>query len=154
MRSRGSQEDGFLLTLIVWERTCKGTLLIAVGIGLLGLAHRNFGDVVTHLIRTLNLDVDRRSVQMFASRLDFLTGKTAIELSEAALLLGILDWIQAVGLYYKKRWAEVLTVASLAILIPFEVIHFWQRWNALRAIGVAINVLVVVYLFRRLRLGK
>jgi len=69
-------------------------------------------------------------------------------------MLGLLDWTQAIGLYYRKRWAEYLTVVSVAILIPFELIHFWQRWNAPRAIGVGINVIVVAYLYGRLRRGK
>jgi|GEM_PF-6934468 len=154
MSRKAKEEGGFLLGLIVWERACKGTLLILLGIGLLSFGRRGPGEVIKEVVRALNLDVDRRSVQAVVGRLELLTGKAVIQISLAALILGVLDWIQAIGLYYKKRWAEFFTLVSVSLLIPFEVVHFWERWNALRALGVGLNALVVIYLYRRLQHGK
>jgi uncharacterized membrane protein (DUF2068 family) len=156
MRSRKPRKEngGFLLALIVWERAIVGTLLILVGVGLFSLVDRDVGGLARKLVRTLNLDVDNQYLQYFLNRLDLLNGPIILRLSAGTLLFGTLGWIQALGLYYKRRWAEYLTAVSVGLFVPFEIYHFHQRWNELRFMGVALNILIVVYLVDRLRRGK
>jgi uncharacterized membrane protein (DUF2068 family) len=156
MRSPGIRKEngGFLLALIVWEMAIKGTLLILLGIGLLSLAGRDVGALMKELLLAFSLDVDNHYVRLLVSRLDLMTGKTVVQLSGGTILFGVLYWVQAVGLYYKRRWAEFLTTVSVGIFIPVEIYHFHERWNGLRVAGVLLNVLIVVYLYSRLRRGR
>jgi uncharacterized membrane protein (DUF2068 family) len=62
--------------------------------------------------------------------------------------------VEAAGLWFRKRWAEWLTVVTTSTLIPFEVwkLVFQPHGRALIILGVLIvNVAIVVYLSLQLR---
>ncbi len=65
---------------------------------------------------------------------------------------GLLEGIEAVGLWLGKRWAEYLTFVATTILLPLEVYEIIHRQSALKIIGFLINVAVVVYLLFAKRL--
>jgi uncharacterized membrane protein (DUF2068 family) len=70
----------------------------------------------------------------------------------ALLGYGLLEGIEAVGLWLIKRWAEYLTFVATAILLPFEVYELVNRVSALKIIGFIINLAVVIYLIWAKRL--
>jgi uncharacterized membrane protein (DUF2068 family) len=70
----------------------------------------------------------------------------------ALLLYGVLEGIEAVGLWYAKRWAEYLTFIATALLLPLEVYEIVHRVSALKVIGFAINLAIVFYLVYAKRL--
>jgi uncharacterized membrane protein (DUF2068 family) len=65
---------------------------------------------------------------------------------------GLLEGIEAVGLWYTKRWAEYLTFLATTILLPLEIYEILDRGSALKIIGFLINVAVVIYLLFAKRL--
>ena len=65
---------------------------------------------------------------------------------------GVLEGVEAVGLWYTKRWAEYLTFIATTILLPLEIYELTERISALKIIGLIINVAVVVYLLYAKRL--
>jgi uncharacterized membrane protein (DUF2068 family) len=69
-------------------------------------------------------------------------------------LLGfaILEGVEAVGLWFTKRWAEYLTFLATTILLPIEIAELIHRVSPLKVIGFIINVAVVVYLLFAKRL--
>jgi uncharacterized membrane protein (DUF2068 family) len=88
-------------------------------------------------------------------RLDSLltVGPTAAR--NAALAVGayaILEGVEAVGLWFQRRWAEYLTLIATAAFLPFEVRELIDRITAFRVIGFLLNVAVVVYLLYAKRL--
>jgi uncharacterized membrane protein (DUF2068 family) len=50
----------------------------------------------------------------------------------------------------RKRWAEYLTTGVTASLVPLELYELLEQPSALKAAGIALNVLIVVYLAARL----
>ena len=71
----------------------------------------------------------------------------------AALLgYGLLEGIEAVGLWYTKRWAEYLTFVATTLLLPLEIYELTSRFSVLKVIGFIINVAVVIYLLYAKRL--
>jgi uncharacterized membrane protein (DUF2068 family) len=65
---------------------------------------------------------------------------------------GLLEGIEAVGLWYTKRWAEYLTFVATTLLLPLEIYEIVSRGSALKVIGFVINVAVVIYLLFAKRL--
>jgi uncharacterized membrane protein (DUF2068 family) len=61
-------------------------------------------------------------------------------------LYAIINAVEAVGLWYAKRWAEYLTVVEASVFIPFEIIELTASISVLKLLALAINVVVVVYL--------
>jgi len=79
--------------------------------------------------------------------------KRAIETIGAALLgYGVLEGVEAVGLWYAKRWAEYLTLLVTASLLPVEVYELVDRATPFKVVAFVLNVAVVVYLLYAKRL--
>ena len=64
----------------------------------------------------------------------------------------MLEGIEAVGLWFAKRWAEYLTFLATTILLPLEIYEIIHRQSLLKIIGFIINVAVVIYLLYAKRL--
>jgi hypothetical protein len=60
--------------------------------------------------------------------------------------------VEGVGLVFRRRWAEWLTVVVTASFIPVEIYELGHRPSPGKAVTLALNVLIVAYLlWRRLR---
>jgi len=83
----------------------------------------------------------------------FTTSSSHLHLVGAVLLVyGVVEGIEAVGLWYQRRWAEYLTFLVTASLLPLEIYELANRATVFKAIAFVINVAVVVYLLRAKRL--
>jgi len=58
----------------------------------------------------------------------------------------ILEGTEAVGLWRGRRWAEYLTFVATALLLPLEIYEISHRPTVLKAVTLAINLAVVLYL--------
>jgi uncharacterized membrane protein (DUF2068 family) len=72
----------------------------------------------------------------------------------AAIVLAyaVVEGIEAVGLWYQRRWAEYLTFLVTASLLPLEVYEIVTRLSPLKIVAFVINVAVVMYLLVAKRL--
>ena len=77
---------------------------------------------------------------------------TLKEVGVALLAYGALEGIEAVGLWFARRWAEYLTFISTTVLLPLEVYEIIHGGTVLKVIGFLINLAVVAYLLFRKRL--
>jgi uncharacterized membrane protein (DUF2068 family) len=64
----------------------------------------------------------------------------------------LLEGIEAVGLWFAKRWAEYLTFIATSLLLIPEVYELTGRITATKIIALVINIAVVVYLLLAKRL--
>jgi hypothetical protein len=108
----------------------RGLLLLAGGIYLLVKSGANFGDIATHIAARLELDPRRPFIRHLVAKLELTEG---------------------IGMLRRKRWAEWLTVVATALLVPFEAYELVRHPSWLKAIGITVNVLIVVYLVRVVR---
>src|SRR5262249_42009678 len=69
----------------------------------------------------------------------------------AAIGYGVLELVEGYGLWRRFRWAEWLTVIATSLLIPVELYELVHRPSALKAAGLAVNVLIVLYPLRVVR---
>jgi uncharacterized membrane protein (DUF2068 family) len=74
------------------------------------------------------------------------------QLGAVLLVYAAVEGIEAVGLWYQRRWAEYLTFLVTASLLPLEIYEIITRTTALKVIAFVINVAVVVYLLLAKRL--
>jgi uncharacterized membrane protein (DUF2068 family) len=83
----------------------------------------------------------------------FTTSSSHLHLLGGALLsYGVVEGIEAVGLWYQRRWAEYLTFLVTASLLPLEIYEIVNRATVFKVIAFIINALVVVYLLLAKRL--
>jgi uncharacterized membrane protein (DUF2068 family) len=60
--------------------------------------------------------------------------------------------LEAVGLWFARRWAEYLTFVETTALVPFEVYELVNRLSALKLLTLIINLAVVAFLLISKRL--
>jgi len=68
------------------------------------------------------------------------------------LVYALVEGVEAVGLWYQRRWAEYLTFLVTASLLPLEVYEIVNRLSPFKVTAFVINVAVVVYLLFAKRL--
>ena len=74
------------------------------------------------------------------------------EVGVALIVYGVLEGVEAVGLWFAKRWAEYLTFVSTTILLPLEIYELSHKVSALKVIGFLINLAIVIFLLYDKRL--
>jgi uncharacterized membrane protein (DUF2068 family) len=83
----------------------------------------------------------------------FTTSSAHLHLLAAVLLAyAAVEGIEAVGLWYQKRWAEYLTFLVTASLMPFEIYEITTRATVFKVLAFIINLAVVIYLLLAKRL--
>jgi len=83
----------------------------------------------------------------------FTTSSSHLHLLGAVLLAyGAVEAVEAIGLWYQRRWAEYLTFLVTASLLPLEVYEIADRTTPFKVIAFLINVAVVAYLLLAKRL--
>jgi uncharacterized membrane protein (DUF2068 family) len=154
--------DRVVLRLIAIDRAIHFVILVALGIGIVAIAG-NEASVRTRFYRILTDlqgGVAGGPVQTSGhvgllgefDKLFSLHSGTLRELGIALLSYGVLEGIEAVGLWLIKRWAEYLTFLATALLLPLEVYEIIHKGTALKVIGLLINLAVVIYLLFAKRL--
>jgi uncharacterized membrane protein (DUF2068 family) len=154
--------DRVVLRLIAVDRVFHFVILVLLGIAVLAIAGNEaalkgrFYRVLTDLQGGVAGGPVQNSghVGIFGEfdKLFSLRSGTLKEVGIALLAYGLLEGVEAVGLWLTKRWAEYLTFLATTILLPLEVYEIATKGTPLKVIGFLINVAVVVYLLLRKRL--
>jgi uncharacterized membrane protein (DUF2068 family) len=70
----------------------------------------------------------------------------------AVALYAVIEGLEAVGLWYQRRWAEYLTFIATTLLIPVELYELSIRVTPFKVVALIVNIAVVVYLLFAKRL--
>jgi uncharacterized membrane protein (DUF2068 family) len=146
---RETQPVDTVVRLIIIERAVRGSLVFILGIALLANSPRVV-TVVREWVAELDASPERRLFPRLLATIlrpigQFQT-RTVMLLGIGALLFGILELTEAVGLARRRRWAEYLTVIAGCIGIPFEVMEVAHRQTPIRISILLINIAIVIYL--------
>jgi uncharacterized membrane protein (DUF2068 family) len=152
--------DKIVLRLIATDRAFHFVAL--AGLGVLVLLFSANRRTLHHTFYKVLADLQGGTIsgQSHASRgllheLDnlFTTSSTHLHLLAAVLLAyAAVEAIEAVGLWYQRRWAEYLTFLVTASLMPFEIYEIATRATVFKALAFIVNLAVVIYLLLAKRL--
>lgn len=150
-----------VLRILAVERLVRGVVLLAGAYAV--VRFRSSQASLRHLF-----DVDLPSARPLADRLGFDLDHSSVvaaihralaarpgTLGLIALFLGgygVLELVEAVGLWRVRRWAEYLTVVSTAVFLPLEMREIIERPTAARIATLIVNIAAVVYLLVAKRL--
>jgi uncharacterized membrane protein (DUF2068 family) len=152
--------DKIVLRLIAIDRAFHFVAL--AGLGVLVLLFSANRRTLHHTFYKVLADLQGGTVsgQSHASRgllheLDslFTTSSAHLHLLAAVLLAyAAVEAVEAVGLWYQRRWAEYLTFIVTASLMPFEIYEIAHRATVFKVLAFIINLAVVIYLLFAKRL--
>ncbi len=154
--------DRIVLRLIAVDRMFHFVVLALLGAGVLAFtAHKaSLRDAYYRILSALQGGVAGGPVQTSGhvgilhelDRLFTLNSGTLHEVGAALLAYGVLEGVEAVGLWYGKRWAEYLTFIATTLLLPLEIYEIIHQGTVLKVIGFIINLAVAIWLLYRKRL--
>ncbi|WP_228431099.1 DUF2127 domain-containing protein [Baekduia soli] len=151
--------DRVVLRLIALNRA-----LHFLGLGLLGMAILLFSanradlrDVVLRVVTDVSGESSSASAAQHGlrHRVDQLFSLRSSRLhlfAAIALVYASVEGLEAVGLWWGRRWAEYLTLVVTASLLPLEVYELSQHVTAFKIVAFVVNVAVVAYLLYAKRL--
>ena len=153
--------DLVILRLLAVERLVRGLLVLLVAYGVFrfrgkqGTIEEAFNKdlpLIQKLADTFHWNFeDSAVVRAIHSFLAFKQSTLAI-LAVGLAIYGLLQLIEAVGLWLAKRWGEYFAVVATAAFIPIEVYELVEKITWLRIVALLINVGAVVYLLLTKRL--
>lgn len=143
--------DDRLLRLIAVFKFFKAGLLIAVGIGLFKLLHKDVGDVFMHWSETLRLDPGSHFVNLALEKAARVSPAQVKKLGLGSFLYAGLFLAEGTGLWLRKRWGEWLTVIITSSLVPVEIYEIYRHFSYAKVVVLALNVAVVLYLIYHMR---
>jgi len=139
-----------ILRLIAVFKLVKAAGLIAVGLGALSMRHGHDGSWLGEWLDALTADPHGRYVERLLARLSALDAHTLRAVGIGSLLYAVLYSIEGIGLMLGRVWAEVMTTLITTSFIPLEIYELVVHPSWTKAAVIAANVLVVLYLLRRL----
>lgn len=142
-----------VIVYIICERLVKATILIGGGIVIIVVAsHTDLRNLAEQAQDQLDLGAGtslwRRLFDLALARF----GTHADPIAVAAILYGVLELVEAVGLILRRRWAEYLVLLATLAFLPLEVDEMLRSPSALKALALAVNVAIAVYLVWRKQL--
>lgn len=81
-----------------------------------------------------------------------LSSTTLYAVAAAAAAYALLEGLEAVGLWFQKRWAEYLTFIATIVFIPYEVYELARAISPFKIAALVINVAIAFYLLFAKRL--
>ncbi len=140
-----------LLPWIAAERAFRAVVLLAVGIALVTHPHANWASDISHLAQRLGLDPKDNWVQRIMTDVGKLHAHQDLVFGVAAIGYGVLEGVEAYGLFTRRRWGEWLTVVATSLLFVPEVWELTKSATVLKVGAVVVNLAIVGYLVWRLR---
>ena len=139
------------LLLIAAFKILKGLALFALGVGALKLLHKDIANEAEHLIDLLRVDPQNPLIQRALEKFWGINDKKLEFLSLATFAYAGLFLTEGIGLAFRKRWAEYITIISTASFLPIEVYEIVQHLSAARIVILLANIAILVYLIIEVR---
>jgi len=153
--------DAVILRLLAVERAVRALLVLAAAYGVWRFrAHhdaiqRAFDEdlpLLRPIAQKLNFNLDDSSmVHTIRSVIEARTS-TLAAVALGLLVYGILQFVEATGLWLLKRWGEYFAVVATSLGLPIEIYELTEKITVIRVGALVINVAAVIYLLLTKRL--
>lgn len=135
----------FGLRVVACFEAAKGFVVLAMGLCLFRLAHKDVEAIALRIVRQLHLGEGRYS-QIFLDAAGRLDDSHVRMLAMVALLYSLVRFIEGYGLWLDRRWAEWFGAVSGAVYLPLEVYKLWEGVTGLRVSILVLNCAIVFFL--------
>lgn len=134
----------FGLLAIVVYKSFVASLLAVTSVALL-LAMRNY-DSLADFAESYTIEGKTQLIDWLLDKILNLDPRTLKFSGIGAGVYALLTAIEAVGLWYEKRWAHILVLVLVGISIPPEIYELMHGITPIKVIVFVINIVVFWYL--------
>ena len=143
--SNASPKAGLRMMALI--EGAKGMLVLAAGLGLFALAHRDLQSMAEQLVRHLHLNPARHLPRIFLHLAANLSDRRLWLFASAAIIYSTIRFVEAYGLWRDWKWTKWFAVLSGAIYLPAELGAVLYRFSWVKLIVFGVNTFVVAFIF-------
>jgi uncharacterized membrane protein (DUF2068 family) len=140
-----------MLRLIATFKFLKVALLIATGVGIFKMLHKDLACALEHWIAMLGLNPGNQFVESALAKAGNLTPHKVKLLGAGSFIYAGLFLTEGIGLWMAKRWGEWFTVIITSSLVPVEIYEIFHHLSVIKVLVLIINLAIVAYLIYRIR---
>jgi uncharacterized membrane protein (DUF2068 family) len=124
----------------------KGLLAIVGALIIFSFAHKDLSDVAEHVLSVLHVNPGSRFAEAVFRAADKATAEQILLVGFGVLMYAAVRFIEALGLWRQRDWAEWFAMLSACLYLPWEIYEILSHFRWLKAAILVINVIVIVYL--------
>jgi uncharacterized membrane protein (DUF2068 family) len=124
----------------------KGVFVVLMGACALILVHKDVWLLAESLLALLHISTDSRWALWFLDFADSVTDARLWAAARFAFAYAALRFAEAYGLWKGRTWAEWVALVSGSLLLPLEIRELVRGVTLLRAVLLAGNLAVVLYM--------
>lgn len=143
-----SKKHNKFLLLIASYKTLQAILFALIGLGARHMLHKDVGDELAALADHLRFNPESRLINILVDRASLLNDPMLRRIGILAFGYAAISYIEGIGLYFERVWAEYLTLIITGSFLPFEIVEIFRRQTWFRFSLLAVNLLVFLYLSR------
>ncbi len=124
----------------------KGLLVLLVGLGLLEFIHKDLHLAAEQIVRQFHLNPARHYPRIFIDAFNHLTDGQLLAMAFSALLYSAVRFVEAIGLWLQRQWAEWFGLLTGGMYIPVELFEITRGITWPKVTVLIVNLGVVGYL--------
>ncbi|MDP8566957.1 DUF2127 domain-containing protein [Methylophilus aquaticus] len=109
--------------------------------------HLNARELSEALVSQLHINPQGHYVRLLLKMAANFTRAEIIAASACAFLYTVIKFSESVGLWNQRQWGRTLGIASIGVLIPYEVYALLHHYTHFNLIALLVNSGIVLYLF-------
>lgn len=135
---------------VALTEAAKGVLVLLAGFGVMAFIHRDLQGLAESLVRHAHLNPASHYPRIFIDAMARAHDLRLGRLAALSFLYVALRFVEAYGLWCRKRWAEWLAALSGGVYLPLELYELARKPTVVKAVVLLVNVVVVAVMVRAL----
>ena len=153
--------DTFVLRFLAVDRGIRGVLLVALAYGIwrfdgsrnaLKQVLNSYLPALEPIAYKFGVDLEESGPVRLIQQAFNARHSTLLWVAVGVLAYGILELVEAYGLWFKKRWGEYVAVVATALFVPLEIHEILVKVTWLRVSALIVNLFAVAYILWTKRL--
>ncbi len=136
------------LLLIASYKTLQAILFALIGLGARHMLHKDVGDELALLVDHLRFNPESRLINFLIDKASLVSDPILTRIGILAFAYSGISYVEGIGLYFERVWAEYLTLIITASFLPWEILEIFRRQTWFRFSLLALNLLVFWYLLQ------
>jgi uncharacterized membrane protein (DUF2068 family) len=142
----GNKKHSRGLHVVALFEAAKGLLVLLAGFELLSFIHKDIHEAAMRLVEHSHLNPASHYPRIFLDLTEHINDTKLWGMAIAAAMYSVVRMIEAVGLWFKKGWAEWFAILTGGMYIPVEIFEVARSVTWPRVTVLIVNVGVVSYL--------
>jgi uncharacterized membrane protein (DUF2068 family) len=145
----------FILRFLALERGIRGLLLLALAYGVwafdgsrgaLEQVFDSYLPALRPLADRLGIDLQEAGPVHLIQQAFTAKHSTLLLVALGVLAYGVLELVEAFGLWFSKRWGEYVAAVATSVFVPLEIHEIFAKVTWLRVGALIINLFAIAYL--------